>query len=110
MSTAVAHEEKISVLESGLMVTCVRSREWVMTTAALCRLAVGALLLIGCVLHVEAQFPAGDYTNTFDIGTNTSDFSGTGSVASWIYWYSIYGNVSMTNDIHMNADLRPNSG
>jgi len=42
------------------------------------------------------------YTNTFDTGGETTFFSGSGSVASWLYWYGqITG--AMTNDPTMDA-------
>ncbi|HZV34067.1 MAG TPA: hypothetical protein VFB72_05775 [Verrucomicrobiae bacterium] len=51
------------------------------------------------------------YTNTFDNGGDTNDFAGSGSVASWIYWYNSPGNnMGITNDVDMDAGNNPNSG
>jgi hypothetical protein len=58
------------------------------------------LALMGLTLQSQAQFPQGSYTNNFANGGNTSPFSGSGSVASWIYWYNTPGgNSPITNDV-----------
>ncbi|HEX3720117.1 MAG TPA: hypothetical protein VH595_19380 [Verrucomicrobiae bacterium] len=55
------------------------------------------------------------YTNSFDTAGATADFSGSGSVVSWIYWYGIItnaagqGNVPMTNDVTMDAEGQTNT-
>ncbi len=51
-----------------------------------------AALTLGGVAVSQAQLLTTSYTNTFDIGANTANFSGSGSVASWIYWYNTPGN------------------
>ena len=55
---------------------------------------------------IQAQtFLTDSYTNTFDLGGNTSSFSGSGSVASWIYWYNTPGgNTPMTCFYGLDAD------
>ncbi|MEI9865968.1 MAG: hypothetical protein WDN00_15740 [Limisphaerales bacterium] len=59
-----------------------------------------ALALIAMTGKIQAQFPQGDYVNNFGTGGNTEPFAGSGSVASWIYWYSAPGgNTPMTNDV-----------
>jgi hypothetical protein len=65
-------------------------------------LAFIALTLAGSTAQTWAQFPTtGSYTNNFLVGTNTSPFAGSGSVASWIYWYnSPGGNTPVTNDVN----------
>jgi hypothetical protein len=64
---------------------------------------LGAALLAGSILQVHAQFPINDsYVNNFDVGANTEPFAGSGSVASWLYWYNTPGNnIPMTNDVTM---------
>jgi hypothetical protein len=64
-------------------------------------LFLAALALASSVVQTEAQFPINaSYVNNFDVGDNTEPFSGSGSVASWIYWYSVPGgNTPMTNDV-----------
>jgi len=71
---------------------------------------LGGLWLTAFAASLQAQFPSGDYLNSFEVGGNTNDFTGTGSVASWIYWYDLYDNVSITNDIHMDVNGDTNSG
>jgi hypothetical protein len=65
-------------------------------------LALIALTLAGSTAQTWAQFPTtGSYTNNFLVGTNTSPFAGSGSVASWLYWYSAPGgNTPVTNDVN----------
>jgi hypothetical protein len=59
------------------------------------------LALIGSTLQSQAQFPLGSYTNNFAVGSNTNPFAGSGSVASWIYWYNTPGgNSPITNDVN----------
>src|SRR5579884_1543507 len=51
------------------------------------------------------------YTNSFSAGGNTNDFSNSGSVHSWLYWYGVgYGNTPVTNDVTMDAGGDPTSG
>jgi hypothetical protein len=58
------------------------------------------LALIGSTLQSQAQFPQGNYQNNFAVGANTSPFAGSGSGASWIYWYNTPGgNSPITNDV-----------
>jgi hypothetical protein len=75
--------------------------------AALVGLALAASIGIS-----RAQFSQGEtYTNNFDIGANTTNFSGSGSVASWIYWYNTPGgNLGMTNDISLDQQGLSTSG
>jgi hypothetical protein len=50
------------------------------------------------------------YTNTFDTGGVKIAFAGTGSVASWVYWYGLgYNNTLMTNDPTMDAQGKTNT-
>ncbi|HTR41603.1 MAG TPA: hypothetical protein VMH87_08315 [Pseudomonadales bacterium] len=61
---------------------------------------LAVLALLGSTLQSQAQFPQGSYTNNFATGGNTSPFAGSGSVASWIYWYNTPGgNAPVTNDV-----------
>jgi len=71
-----------------------------------------ALLLGGALNSGHAQtFLTGSYTNSFDNGGNTSPFAGSGSVASWLYWYNTPGNnLPITNDVHMDAGGNSSSG
>jgi hypothetical protein len=69
-------------------------------------LFVALLALVGSTFQLHAQFPQGSYTNNFATGGNTTPFAGSGSVASWIYWYSIPGG-DVTNDVNMPD---PNGG
>jgi hypothetical protein len=63
-------------------------------------LFLALLALIGSTLQSHAQFPQGSYTNNFSTGGNTAPFAGSGSVASWIYWYNTPGgNSPITNDV-----------
>jgi hypothetical protein len=62
-------------------------------------LFLALVALMGTTFQSRAQFPQGSYTNNFATGGNTAPFSGSGSVASWIYWYNTPGgNTPMTND------------
>jgi hypothetical protein len=74
--------------------------------------ALTVLSLAGASSRVHAQtFLTDSYTNTFGTGGNTSPFSGSGSVASWLYWYSNPGgNKGVTNDVTMDAGNDPSSG
>jgi hypothetical protein len=75
--------------------------------AALTGLALAASIGIGRAQFVQGQ----TYTNNFDIGANTGNFSGSGSVASWIYWYNTPGgNLAMTNDISLDQQGLSTSG
>jgi hypothetical protein len=61
---------------------------------------LAVLALIGSTLQSQAQFPVGSYTNNFATGGATNPFAGSGSVASWIYWYNTPGgNSPVTNDV-----------
>lgn len=58
------------------------------------------LVLIGSAFQSLAQFPQGSYTNNFATGGAVTPFAGSGSVASWIYWYNTPGgNLPITNDV-----------
>lgn len=49
------------------------------------------------------------YTNSFPTGGNTAPFAGSGSVASWVYWYGLgHDNTPMTNDVTMDAQNNTN--
>ena len=74
--------------------------------------AVCAGLALAATIGVsQVQVLDSTYTNTFDVGTNTADFSGSGSVSSWIYWYGVgYSNTSMTNDVDLDVNNNTNSG
>ena len=62
-------------------------------------LFLAMVALMSTTFQSLAQFPQGSYTNNFATGGNTAPFSGSGSVASWIYWYNTPGNnTQMTND------------
>lgn len=65
-------------------------------------LGMAALMLISSATRSQAQFPINaSYQNNFAVGTNTLPFAGSGSVASWIYWYNTPGgNTPMTNDVN----------
>ena len=54
-------------------------------------LVLGALSLGAASTSQAATFLTTSYTNSFDLGGNTADFSGSGSVKSWIYWYNTPG-------------------
>src|SRR6202012_3530922 len=72
---------------------------------------LGGLVLIGSTGQGQAQTTlTNTYIQTFSTGGNTTPFAGSGSVAGWLYWYSIYGNVDMTNDPSMDAGGDPTSG
>jgi hypothetical protein len=59
-----------------------------------------AFVLACSTIRTQAQFPVGSYTNDFAVGANVAPFSGSGSVASWIYWYNQPGgNLPMTNTL-----------
>jgi hypothetical protein len=54
-----------------------------------------AMLALGSGVSTMAQtYLTDSYTNGFDLGANTASFSGSGSVASWIYWYNTPGGNS----------------
>jgi hypothetical protein len=55
---------------------------------------------LGLTCQSQAQFPQGSYTNNFATGGNVSPFAGSGSVASYIYWYDTPGGGAfITNDV-----------
>lgn len=73
-------------------------------------LAFAALVLMGGAAIQAQTFLQGTYTNDFDLGGNTSSFSGSGSVASWIYWYNTPGgNTPMTCVYGLDADGNTNT-
>ena len=74
-------------------------------------LALGALTLGAASTSQAATFLTTSYTNSFPIGNNTSDFSGSGtSVASWIYWYNTPGgNTPMYGDVGIDANNKTNT-
>jgi hypothetical protein len=79
----------------------------------LLRTALTGLALAASVGISQAQtFSQGaDYNQNFDVGGNTANFSGSGSVSSWIYWYNTPGgNLPMTNDISLDQTGIPSSG
>jgi hypothetical protein len=77
-------------------------------TAVVAALALAASIGPGLA---QTFVEGGTYTQPFDVGTNTTNFSGSGSVASWIYWFNIPGNnLAMTNDVSLDAGNSPTSG
>jgi hypothetical protein len=72
---------------------------------------LGALALIAAAPRAFASITiTNSYTNSFDTGGATADFSGTGSVTSWLYWYGVIGgNTAMTNDVTMDEDGQTNT-
>ncbi|MGA2245229.1 MAG: hypothetical protein ABSH48_09535 [Verrucomicrobiota bacterium] len=73
-------------------------------------LALAAASLLGATTIQAQTFLSGSYTNSFDLGGNTSSFSGSGSVASWIYWYNTPGgNTPMTCHYGLDADGKTNT-
>lgn len=76
------------------------------------RAGVGAIMLAAAISASQAQtIITNSYTNTFDVGANTANFAGSGSVASWLYWYNVPGgNLAITNDITMDSHNNPASG
>ena len=74
-------------------------------------LALGGLFLVGSAGQIQAQTTlTNTYIQTFSTGGSTTPFAGSGSVAGWLYWYSVLGNVAMTNDPTMDAGGDPTSG
>jgi hypothetical protein len=71
--------------------------------SALAGLGMAVLALLSSTTQTQAQFPINaSYQNNFAVGANTAPFKGSGSVASWITWYSTPGgNLPMTNDVTM---------
>src|SRR5580704_9301073 len=81
--------------------------------ASLCgRAILAGLALSACMCVSPAQiFLTTSYTNNFDIGPNATNFSGSGSVAGWLYWYGVPGNnTPMTNEVSMDVNNNTNSG
>jgi len=73
-------------------------------------LALAAITLGVAVTSQATTFLTTAYTNSFPIGTNTADFSGSGSVASWVYWYNTPGgNALMSCDVGMDAGNQTSS-
>jgi hypothetical protein len=71
-----------------------------------------ALLALAALLSAaQAQTQlTGSYTNSFPTAGSTSPFAGSGSVASWIYWYGLnYNNTPVTNDPTMDATGQTNN-
>src|SRR5579862_247702 len=64
-------------------------------------LALALVTFVGLTTRTwAAPFPAGTYTQSFLVGSNTAPFAGSGSVASWINWYDTPGsNTQMTCDV-----------
>ncbi len=54
-------------------------------------LALAAFSIGSVASSQAATFLTTSYTNNFDLGGNTADFNNSGSVKSWIYWYSVPG-------------------
>ncbi len=74
-------------------------------------LFTAALVMAGSAPRLQAQTTlTGTYLQTFAIGSNTNAFAGSGSVAGWLYWYGLLGNVAMTNDPTMDASSNASSG
>src|SRR5690242_13275253 len=74
-------------------------------------LSLAALALVSVLSTGRADTLSGSYTNKFDTGGNTNNFSGSGSVASWIGWYgSGYNNTPLTNNVTADVASDPNSG
>jgi len=69
--------------------------------SALAGLGMAVMALLSSTTQTKAQFPVNaSYQNNFAVGANTAPFAGSGSVASWITWYSAPGgNLPMTNDV-----------
>jgi len=67
-------------------------------------LALAALTLGAVATSQAATFLTTSYTNNFDLGGNTSDFSGSGCVKSWIYWYNTPGGGDMYCDVGLDAN------
>jgi len=75
--------------------------------------ALTGLALVASIGMGQAQtFTQGStYTQPFDTGGSTTNFAGSGSVASWIYWFNIPGgNAAITNDISLDFANNPASG
>jgi hypothetical protein len=78
-----------------------------MKTLGLSLAAVTALL--GAATSQAQTFITDSYTNTFDLGANTADFTG-GSAASWIYWYNTPGgNAAITVKYGIDANNQTNT-
>ncbi len=76
--------------------------------AALTGLALAASIGMG---QAQTFTQGSTYTQSFDVGANTTNFSGSGSVASWIYWFNTPGgNTPMTNDVSLDVGNSPTSG
>lgn len=68
-----------------------------------------AASLLGTVSSQAQTFLTDSYTNKFDLGTNTADFTG-GSAASWIYWYNVPGgNTPITVKYGIDANNQTNT-
>ncbi len=61
-----------------------------------------ATVLLGLTTGQAQTFITDSYTNSFDLGGNTADFSGSGSVASWIRWYDYGGNITCKYGLDAN--------
>lgn len=73
-------------------------------------LALAASAAIFGAIQSQAQTLTTSYTNNFDLGGNTSSFYGSGSVASWVYWYNYPGgNSPMTCVYGLDADGNTNT-
>ncbi len=72
---------------------------------------LAALSVAGTAQIAKSQTTlTGTYTQTFATGGITTNFAGTGSVAGWEYWYGLFGNTMMTNDVSMDVGGDPASG
>jgi hypothetical protein len=77
----------------------------------ICRNVISALAVVAVLTFALAAsrglaqtILTNSYTNSFLTGGNTTDFYGSGSVASWIYWYGLgFNDTPMTNDPTMTA-------
>ena len=68
-------------------------------------MAFAAAAALGTTALQAQTMLTDSYTNSFPLGGNTASFSGSGSVASWIYWYNTPGgNSPMTCVYGLSAD------
>jgi hypothetical protein len=72
-------------------------------------LLAAGMALLGAVTSQAQTFITDSYTNTFELGGNTADFTG-GSAASWIYWYNTPGgNTQITVKYGIDANNQTNT-
>jgi hypothetical protein len=75
------------------------------------RTVLTGLALAASIAVSHAQVLTTTYTNDFDTGGSTTNFEGSGSVSSWIYWYGAgYNNTQMSNDVSLDVNNNTNSG